>query len=126
MSAVGFFAAVGLCAALGWALAGWFARDDDSLADRAVLIGVGGMVALHLWLSLLQAVGLRWTPATLVAAIVPAAAARWLSPRPGRLFADFRIELPRPRDPEKVRFDPAFLKQSEQVWQALKAGEAAL
>lgn len=84
MSALGVFAALGLCAALGWALAGWFAREDDSLADRIVLIGVGGMVALHLWLGALQAAGLRWTPATLVAALVPAAAARWRSPRLGR------------------------------------------
>lgn len=84
MSFLGLFVAVGLCAALGAAILGWFAREEDGLADRVVLAGVGGMVALHVWLSLLQAVGLRWTPVTILAAIVPAAAARWLSPRPGR------------------------------------------
>ena len=81
MSALGFSLAVALCASLGSAIVGWVAREEDGLADRVVLAGVGGMVALHVWLSLLQAAGLRWTPVTVVAAIVPAAAGRWLSAR---------------------------------------------
>lgn len=48
-----------------------------------------------------------------------------LTRRPGRIQADIAIDLPRPRDPERIRFDPHYLKLSEQVWQALKAGEAA-
>jgi hypothetical protein len=83
MSSLGFLVAVALCAALGSAIVGWLAREEDGLADRVVLAGAGGMVGLHVWLSLLQAVGLRWTPVTILAAIVPAVAARWLSPRPG-------------------------------------------
>ncbi len=49
-----------------------------------------------------------------------------LTRRPGRIQADIAIDLPRPRDPERIRFDQHYLKLSEQVWQALKAGEAAL
>jgi NitT/TauT family transport system ATP-binding protein len=48
-----------------------------------------------------------------------------LTRRPGRIQADIAIDLPRPRDPERIRFDHAYLRLSEQVWQALKAGEAA-
>jgi NitT/TauT family transport system ATP-binding protein len=48
-----------------------------------------------------------------------------LTRRPGRIQADIAIDLPRPRDPERIRFDQHYLKLSEQVWQALKAGEAA-
>lgn len=48
-----------------------------------------------------------------------------LTRRPGRIQADIEIDLPRPRDPERIRFDQRYLKLSEQVWQALKAGEAA-
>ncbi len=48
-----------------------------------------------------------------------------LTRRPGRIQADIAIDLPRPRDPERIRFDSHYLKLSEQVWQALKAGEAA-
>ena len=48
-----------------------------------------------------------------------------LTRRPGRIQADITIDLPRPRDPERIRFDSHYLKLSEQVWQALKAGEAA-
>lgn len=48
-----------------------------------------------------------------------------LTRRPGRIQADIAIDLPRPRDPERIRFDQKYLRLSEQVWQALKAGEAA-
>jgi NitT/TauT family transport system ATP-binding protein len=48
-----------------------------------------------------------------------------LTRRPGRIQADIAIDLPRPRDPERIRFDRKYLKLSEEVWQALKAGEAA-
>ncbi len=48
-----------------------------------------------------------------------------LSPRPGRIHADIDIDLPRPRDPETIRFDQAYLRLHEQVWQALKTSERA-
>lgn len=48
-----------------------------------------------------------------------------LTRRPGRIQADITIDLPRPRDPERIRFDRRYLEISEQVWQALKQGEAA-
>lgn len=47
-----------------------------------------------------------------------------LTRRPGRIEADITIDLPRPRDPERIRFDRHYLALSEKVWQALKAGEA--
>ncbi len=48
-----------------------------------------------------------------------------LTRRPGRIQADIAIDLPRPRDPETIRFDKRYLDLSQQVWQALKTGEAA-
>lgn len=48
-----------------------------------------------------------------------------LTRRPGRIQADIAIDLPRPRDPERIRFDRHYLRLSELVWQALKAGEAS-
>jgi NitT/TauT family transport system ATP-binding protein len=48
-----------------------------------------------------------------------------LTRRPGRIQADIAIDLPRPRDPETIRFDRRYLELSQDVWQALKAGEAA-
>ncbi len=48
-----------------------------------------------------------------------------LTCRPGRIQADIAIDLPRPRDPERIRFDHHYLRLSERVWQSLKAGEAA-
>ena len=48
-----------------------------------------------------------------------------LTRRTGRIQAAIAIDLPRPRDPER-RFDQHYLKLSEQVWQALKTGKAAL
>lgn len=43
-----------------------------------------------------------------------------LSSRPGRIFLDIEIDLPRPRDPETIRFDSRYMKLNEQVWHALK------
>jgi NitT/TauT family transport system ATP-binding protein len=48
-----------------------------------------------------------------------------LTRRPGRIQADITIDLPRPRDPERIRFDQHYLRLSERVWQCLKAGESA-
>ena len=49
-----------------------------------------------------------------------------LTSRPGRIQADIAIDLPRPRDPGAHPFRPALSASlSEQVWQALKVGEAA-
>jgi NitT/TauT family transport system ATP-binding protein len=48
-----------------------------------------------------------------------------LTRRPGRIQADIAIDLPRPRNPETIRFDRRYLELSQDVWQALKAGEAA-
>jgi len=41
-----------------------------------------------------------------------------LSPRPGRVKADFRVDLPRPRSLE-ARFSPAFSALKRQIWEAL-------
>jgi NitT/TauT family transport system ATP-binding protein len=46
-----------------------------------------------------------------------------LSSRPGRIHADFAINLPRPRDSETIRFDANYMRLHEQVWQALKTSE---
>jgi NitT/TauT family transport system ATP-binding protein len=46
-----------------------------------------------------------------------------LSRRPGRIEADVAIDLRRPRDPDAIRFDPAFLRLSERVWQALRVAD---
>jgi len=40
-----------------------------------------------------------------------------LSPRPGRIQADFRVDLPRPRSVE-TRFSPQFLDLKRKVWEA--------
>jgi len=48
-----------------------------------------------------------------------------MTSRPGRIQADIEIDLPRPRDPAVIRFNHHFLRLSERVWQALKAGENA-
>lgn len=47
-----------------------------------------------------------------------------MTPRPGRIKAEFRIDLPRPRDYEDVRFDPRFHALQREVWQALTGGES--
>jgi NitT/TauT family transport system ATP-binding protein len=41
-----------------------------------------------------------------------------LSPRPGRLASIVDIDLPRPRDVSRSRFDPAFRKVHEQLYEA--------
>ncbi len=94
MSLLGFLAVVALCGALGGSLLGIFASAEDPPASRAVLGLVAGMLALHLWLTLLQAVGLRWTPLTLAVASVGAAAAWWLLPRPPRAPPERRLGWP--------------------------------
>ena len=42
-----------------------------------------------------------------------------LTSRPGRIFLDIEIDLPRPRDPETIRFDSRYMKLNERVWRAL-------
>ncbi len=44
-----------------------------------------------------------------------------MTPRPGRVKAEFAVGLPRPRDYEEVRFDPEFIKLQRRIWEALKA-----
>jgi NitT/TauT family transport system ATP-binding protein len=47
-----------------------------------------------------------------------------LSRGPGRLIADFTIDLPRPRDYHATRYVPDFAGIQQQVWDALRTGEA--
>jgi len=42
-----------------------------------------------------------------------------MSPRPGRIVAEFRIDLPRPRDYEEIRFEPQFRDLQRAIWHAL-------
>jgi NitT/TauT family transport system ATP-binding protein len=48
-----------------------------------------------------------------------------MSPRPGRIVAEFRIDLPRPRDYEEIRFEPQFRDLQRSVWHALTGSSAA-
>src|SRR5262249_46485107 len=43
-----------------------------------------------------------------------------MSARPGTVKAEFRVDLPRPRVIADLRFDPAFQRLSEQIWEALR------
>jgi NitT/TauT family transport system ATP-binding protein len=47
------------------------------------------------------------------------------SPRPARLIAEHRIELPRPRDLRRLRADPAFTAYTSAIWQALGDSDPA-
>jgi NitT/TauT family transport system ATP-binding protein len=42
-----------------------------------------------------------------------------MSPRPGRIVAEFRVGLPRPRDYEEVRFAGEFVALQRSIWHAL-------
>jgi NitT/TauT family transport system ATP-binding protein len=42
-----------------------------------------------------------------------------MSPRPGRIVAEFRVDLPRPRDYEEIRFEPQFRDLQRAIWHAL-------
>jgi NitT/TauT family transport system ATP-binding protein len=44
-----------------------------------------------------------------------------MSPRPGRIVAEFPIVLPRPRDYEEIRFTPEFRELQRAIWHALTA-----
>jgi NitT/TauT family transport system ATP-binding protein len=44
-----------------------------------------------------------------------------MSPRPGRIIAEFPIVLPRPRDYEEIRFTPEFRELQRAIWHALTA-----
>jgi NitT/TauT family transport system ATP-binding protein len=47
-----------------------------------------------------------------------------LSRGPGRLVADFRIDLPRPRDYHETRYVEGFAEIQQVVWDALREGES--
>lgn len=44
-----------------------------------------------------------------------------MTPRPGRIMAEFPIALPRPRNYEEIRFDRAFIALQRRIWEALKS-----
>lgn len=44
-----------------------------------------------------------------------------MTPRPGRIKDEFRVDLARPRNYEEIRFDPAFVALQRRVWEALRA-----
>lgn len=44
------------------------------------------------------------------------------SSRPGRITVDRTIDLPRPRDPEAIRFDPRFQDLTRELWNELREG----
>ena len=48
-----------------------------------------------------------------------------MSPRPGRIVAEFRVDLPRPRDYEEIRFEPQFRDLQRAIWHALTGAAAA-
>jgi NitT/TauT family transport system ATP-binding protein len=48
-----------------------------------------------------------------------------MSPRPGRIVAEFRIDLPRPRNYEEIRFEPEFRELQRSIWHALTGATAA-
>jgi NitT/TauT family transport system ATP-binding protein len=47
-----------------------------------------------------------------------------MSPRPGRIVAEFRIDLPRPRNYEEIRFEPQFRELQRAIWHALTGHDA--
>ena len=48
-----------------------------------------------------------------------------MSPRPGRIVAEFQVDIPRPRDYEEIRFEPQFRDLQRAIWYALTGnGEA--
>jgi NitT/TauT family transport system ATP-binding protein len=42
------------------------------------------------------------------------------SARPGRVVAEHRIDIPRPRESRAIRSDPLFIRVCEQIWDDLK------
>jgi NitT/TauT family transport system ATP-binding protein len=42
------------------------------------------------------------------------------SPRPGRITAEYPVDLPRPREVRSVRSDPEFIRICERIWDDLK------
>jgi NitT/TauT family transport system ATP-binding protein len=45
-----------------------------------------------------------------------------MSPRPGRLLEDVRVELPRPREANAVRASRLFASMRERLWSLLSQG----
>jgi NitT/TauT family transport system ATP-binding protein len=44
-----------------------------------------------------------------------------ISRGPGRVIADYAIDLPRPRDVREIRTEPAFREYYEKIWETLRA-----
>jgi hypothetical protein len=68
-------------------VSGALVDEHDPPSSRAVLAVVAGMVGLHVWLTALQAVGLRWTPWTILAVAATVVVGRRVlpaAPRPLR------------------------------------------
>jgi hypothetical protein len=82
MTIVGFFIVAVLCGGVGWTFRALFADERDGRGGRMAVAVVAGMLALHLWLTLLQLLGLRWTPIVIAAIVLPAAGLWRLLPRP--------------------------------------------
>ena len=45
-----------------------------------------------------------------------------MSPRPGCIVRDIKIDLPRPRDPKLLRKDARFVELVDKIWSELDAG----
>jgi NitT/TauT family transport system ATP-binding protein len=48
------------------------------------------------------------------------------SPRPARIVAEHRIDLPRPRNLRRLRTDPAFTAYTSAIWEALGDDDPAV
>jgi NitT/TauT family transport system ATP-binding protein len=47
-----------------------------------------------------------------------------MSPRPGRLLQDVRVDLPRPREPDALRADRTFARLREHLWSVLSRSQS--
>lgn len=47
-----------------------------------------------------------------------------MSPRPGRIIAEFRVDVPRPRQFEEIRFTSRFVEIERQIWETVTAAGA--
>jgi hypothetical protein len=82
MSVFAFLAIAALCAAAGAAVLGIFSDERDTPTGRVVVALVAGMIVLHLELSALQFLGVRWTPWSILLLLFLAGVAWWFLPRP--------------------------------------------
>lgn len=98
MTSLALLAAVGLpllLMFLGSRLSGWLAAPGDGALFRAVVYLMAGALVLHLLMMLLDAVGLPWTPASL---LLPLAALAALAHR----------FVPRPAERTRLPSDPGW------------------